>query len=348
MRDRSVKGSRGLLTLSVVLMVVTTTSTAASQSGAVFGDLIRKAARVSDDVPLRRLDEIVEDVGRSRGAREALESEIRQSTRALEEAGKSASRSEQVLILLRKSTIQLDPSLLRRIEHLDEGSREAALVLVHGGEHLRTSVPDLAVRSQFLRDGGTETVAAVGALGPDAARAAVRLDEAIRAGSVVVRDASRPVALTDFGRVMSRGGKVSWDFWKTYVQPHWKVWIASGTLAAYLANPEEFQDDAGRLTESGFKRLTELVGSVAAAAIRGVGRGSGKATEDVTTALGETFLTGPRRIYAIIGTSILLFGLTLCFRRVRHFVMTPIRWLQRAPGSKPVALRGGVREPSDR
>ena len=348
MKDRSATGSRGLLILGVVLMVVTPTSTAVAQRGAVFGDLIRKAARVSDDVPLRRLDEIIEDVGRSRGARESLESEIRQSTRALEEAGKSASRSEQVLMLLRKSTTQLDPTLLRRIEHLDEGAREAALVLVRGAEHLRTSVPDLAARSRFLADGGPETVAAVGALGPGAARAAVRLDEAIRAGSVVVRDAGRPVALTDFGRVMSRGGKASWDFWKTYVQPNWKVWIASGALAAYLADPEEFQDAAGRLTESGFKRLTELAGSVAAASIRGVGQGAGRATADVTTALGETFLTGPRRISAIIGSSIVVLGLTLSFRRVRHFVMKPIRWLQEEPVSKSVAPGGGVGKPSDR
>jgi len=347
MRDRSVTSRCVLSLLGGALLAIAPASSAWGQRGAVFGDLIRKAARVSDDIPLRRLDEVVEDIGRSQTTREAVESEIRQSSRALEEAGKTASRSERILELLRKSTTQLDPSLLRRIELLDEGSREAALVLVRGGEHLRTSVPDLAVRSRFLRDGGPETVAAVGALGPDAARAAARLDEAIRAGSVVVREASRPVALADFGRVMSQGGKASWDFWRIYVQPHWKVWIASGALAAYLADPKEFQDAAGRLTESGFKRLTELAGSVAAAAIRGVGQGSGRAAEDVTTALAETFLTGPRRIYAIIGTAILVLGLTLSFRRVRHSVMKPIRWLLEAPGSKPVAPRGGVGEPRD-
>lgn len=335
MSVRSVRGGRAVLVMSVVMIVVTQTSTAVAQRSALFGNLIRKAARVSDDVPLRRLDEIVEDIGKSRSAREALESEIRGSGRALENAGKSASRSEHVLMLLRKSTNQLDPSLRRQIELLDEGSREAALVVVRGGEHLRASVPDLAARTRLLQDGGTETVAAVGALGPDAARAAARLGEAIQGGGVVVRGVGRPVALADFGRVMSRGGNSSWGFWKTYVQPHWKLWAASGALAAYLANPETFQDAAGHLTESGFQHLTELVGTAAASAIRGVGRGSGKAAEEVSTALNETYLTGRRRIYAITGTVVLMLGLTFGFRRVRHYVLKPFRWLHEEPKAKP-------------
>lgn len=332
MRRRTVVTCRGLSFLSFVLVFVTPAHNAVAQRSAVFGDLIRKAVRVADDVPLRRLDEVVEDLGKSRAIREALEAEVQHSSRVLEKAGKAASRSEQVLTLLRRSATQLDPSLLRRIEQLDEGSREAALVLVRGGEHLRGSVPDLAVRSRLLRDGGPETVAAVGALGTDAARAATRLDEAIRAGGVIVRDAGHPVALADFGRVMSRGGNASWSFWTTYVRPHWKVWTASGALAAYLTNPEGFQDAAGHLTESGFKRLTELAGTVAAAAVRGVGQGTGKSVQDVSEAVKETFLTGPRRFYAIGGATILLIGLTLTFRRVRHLAARPIRWLQETPG----------------
>ncbi len=46
------------------------------------------------------------------------------------------------------------------------------------------------------------------------------------------------------------------------------LFTASGALAAYLINPEYFQDRAGDLTEAGLKHLTEFVGEVAASAIR--------------------------------------------------------------------------------
>ncbi len=293
----------------------------------VIEDLIRGTAKVADDVPLGKVDQLIEDVGRSRAAREAIDTEISEARRVGRASGavNDLSRGEEVLRLLRSATRDLDPSVIRRLEQVDEGSREAALVMARGGEQVRRSLPDLVARGRFLREGGAETVATIGTFGPDAARAAMRLDGAIEAGTLVVRDGARAVSLADFGRVMTRGGAAAWSFWRTYVHPHWKVWLGSGALAAYLANPEAFQDGAGRLTESGFRRLTELAGEVAAAAIRGMGRGSAEAVDRVSEAFGDTFWSGARSRSAWIGVALLLVALGLSFRKVRSRIFRALR-----------------------
>ncbi len=304
----------------------------------VVDDLVRGTARVADDVPLKKLDDLVAELSKSRAAREAVDVELRKAGRIVEGGGvvRGAARSDEVLRLLRSATTQLDPSVLKRLEGLDGVSREAALVLAKGGDDLAKTVPDLAARARLLREGNAETVAAVGLFGPDAARAALRLDEAIRGGSVAVRKGGRAVTVADFGNVLTRQGDAAWSFWKVYVRPHWKVWAASGALAAYLANPEFFQDAAGKLTEAGFRHLTEFAGETAAAAIRGVGMGSRTAAENVGDALRDTYLNGRNRVYAAVGTLVFLGCAALPFRRVRHWVFRPFRWLNQAPGaSKP-------------
>ena len=307
----------------------------------VMDDIVRGTARVANDVPVKRVDDLVAELSKSRAAREAVDAELRKAGRipGAGNVARGTARSDEVLRLLRSATSDLDPNVIRRIEQLDDASRDVALVLSRGGEELTRALPDLATRGRFLREGGAETVAAVGMFGPDAARAALRLDEAIRGGSVIVKDGTRAVTLADFGSAMTRYSEASWRFWKEYVQPHWKLWAASGALAAYLADPESFQDAAGALTEAGFKHISEFAGEVAAAAIRGVGQGSGNATEKVSQAIRDTFFNGVRGLYAVVGTLIFLGCVSLLFRRVRHWLFRPFRWLNQKPAdtdtSKP-------------
>lgn len=304
----------------------------------VVNDLVRGTARVTDELPAKKVDDLVTELAKSRAVRETVDAELGKAGRIAGGGGmaRGAARSDEVLHLLRAATNELDPSVLRRIESLDEASREAAFILAKGGDELARTVPDLATRARLLREGGAETVAAVGIFGPDAARAALRLDEAIRGGSVIVKDGGRAVSVADFGSALTRFGDASWNFWKQYVHPHWKVWATSGALAAYLANPEYFQDAAGELTEAGFKHLTEFVGDVAAAAIHGIGKGSGSATEKVGDAMWETYFKGEKGVYAVIGTLVFVVGISLLFRRVRYWTFWPLRWLNRVPhDSKP-------------
>lgn len=321
------------LLVAVQLLLVMSSPVSAQGVRGVMDDIMRGTARVADDIPVKKIDDLVAELSKSRAARDAVDTELRMAGRlsGTGDVVRGTARSDEVLRLLRSATSELDPNVMRRIEQLDDSSRDVALILAKGGEELTRTLPDLATRGRLLRDGGAETVAAVGIFGPDAARAALRLDEAIRGGSVIIKHGTRVVTLADFGNAMTRYGDASWKFWKKYVQPHWKTWAASGALAAYLANPEYFQDAAGALTEAGSQRLTEFAGKVAAAAIRGVGHGAGTAAEDVGEAVGETFFTGEKRLYAVVGTLIFFGCVSLFFRRVRHCLLRPFRWLNQNP-----------------
>jgi hypothetical protein len=204
--------------------------------------------------------------------------------------------------------------MMRRLEQLDPAERDTALVVARGGQDLATVVPDLARRGQFLRAAGPETVAAIGLHGSDAARDALRLDDALRAGAVVVPAGQRAVTLTDFGRVMTRGGENSWKFWTTYVRPHWKVWVASGALAAYLYDPQGFEDKAGRLTEEGARRLVQFAGKEGASLILGIGKGSDQAAGNIWTAFVQTYLNSPHPVLIWIGTAVFALAVLLILR----------------------------------
>jgi len=338
-------GARVLAILAFTSLVAASLSALAAGPRGVWDDLIRGTARVADEVPVKKVDDLVAELGQSRAAREAIDAELRNTGRLAkaDDVLRGVARSDEILRLLRSATADLHPSVMRRIEQLDNASREAALLVAKGGHDLRRAVPDLAARGRLVREGGAETIAAVGMFGPDAARAAMRMDEAIKAGTVVVKPGSRAVSVADFGNVMTRFGDASWKFWNTYIQPHWKLWLASGALAAYLANPEYFQDAAGQLTEAGFRHLTEFAGEVAASAIRGVGEGSGRAVKEIAEATRDTVFSPQYGVYSLIGTVIFLAGISLCFRRVRSWAIRPLRWLNQAP-KQAVAATGNVDE----
>lgn len=329
------RGGMVLATLGLLGLLLAAEPASARGLMGVVDDLVRGAARVADEIPTQKVDDLVAELSKSRKAREAVDAELRRAGH-LDEAGKlrrGLTRADAVFDVLRKSGGGLDPSVLRRLEGMDAASRETALVLAKGGEHLTKAVPDLAVRSRLVREGGVETLAAVGSFGPDAAREAVRFSEALRGGKVVVRPGQRVVTLADFGNALNRSGERAWTFWKLYVQPNgkWKYWLVSGALAAYLVNPDFFHDAAGKLTEAGFRRLTELMGYETAAIVRGVGTGLGEATQQVHRAMWETFFNPTTGRYALVGLLVLLGGAALLFRRVRFWVLTPFRWLNQSP-----------------
>lgn len=321
--------------LALALLLCVPSPAAAQRVRGVLDDFVRGVAKVPDDIPIKKVDELVTELSKSRTVRDAVDAELKGAGRAVVagEAARGVARSDDVLRLLRSATSDIDPSVIRRIEQLDEASRDVALVLAKGGQELARTLPDLSTRGRLLREGGAETVAAAGLFGPDAVRAAMRLDEAIRGGTVFVKDGMRAVTVADFGAAMTRNGDASWSFWKRHVQPHWKVWAASGALAAYLANPQAFQNAVGEMTEQGFKRLTEFAGEAAAAAIRGIGEGTGKAVENLDDAVRDTFFTGEKRWYAVTGSLIFLSGLMLAFGRVRYWLLRPFRWLNQSPKS---------------
>jgi hypothetical protein len=306
-----------------------------------FDGLIRGAARVGDEVPIRASEDVARELATRRAGRELLDAELKEAgkvTSTLGDAAMASLRAEEGLRLLRRAAPHLDPGLLRRMEQLDQASRESALVLAKGGERLAQGIPDLAARAHILREGGAETVAAIGIHGPGAAREVVRLDEALKAGGVAIKDAQRSITVADFGRVMALQPN-AFAFWNAYVKPHWKLWAGSGALAAYLTNPEYFQDAAGRLTEAGFRQLTALAGAAAAGVIRGVGEGSGDATRSVWATVSNVYLRGWSSVPAAVGTLLLIAGLLSLSRRGRGLLRRRSRLP--LPTRRPLKLGDG-------
>jgi hypothetical protein len=320
-----------LRTGCIAAIMAVTWSTGARGQGlrGLVGDLSREAAKIADDVPVRSVDDIVEQAGRSRALRESIEAEMR----IVRDVPQATRRTEAILKLIRDSSA-IDPVIMRRIGELDGPAQEAALAIARGGSGIATAVPDVAARSRMVKAGGPELLAAVGArearAAQDVALQAYRVQQAIEAGTLASK-AGRAVSVADFGRAVARHGEATITFWDRYVRPHWGKWLTGGALAAYLVAPETFQDAGGNLTDAGFRRLTELVGAVAAGAIRGAGRGAGDAAESIWTAILETFFTGPNRIYSTIGVVFIGMALLLRFRRIRHWVGRPFRWLNQTP-----------------
>ena len=316
---RAASLARRRLTSIAAMFVTLGFSFSSHASADVWSTLVRRTAKVADDVPIRQADEWVDSMKRSRGLQDVMNSRFTRAARGADElelAAKQAARRGAVRSALNAAAEGVDPTLLRSLDDLDDVARETALVLAEGGQHTAHVIPDIAARSALVRRGGLETLAGVGMYGEDAARAALRLDAAVQSGKIASRS-GRAATVADFGRLLNQHGDAGWTFWTRYVQPHWGKWLTGGAITAYLLAPEEFMDATGELTEQGAKKLTELVGAASAAVIRGVGAGSGNAASEVGNAVWDTYFGGWQGILALIGTLALL---TIVLPRPRRFV----------------------------
>lgn len=316
---------RGLI---VTLCVFPFWFSAGRAEAGIWDQLIRAGTRVADDVPIRQADELAEQMARSKVVREAVEDQVRAGLRRAGQADDGVAYARHLRRMLQDEAAALDPALLRRLEPLDTPAQEVALILQRGSRRLSDAVPDLAQRARLVQDGGPETVAALGMFGDELVDSALRLDAALRAGRVPSPRGMRAVQMGDFGQLFVKHGRAAERFWSEYVGPHWKAWLAGGALAWYLLDPEGFMDTAGRLTEEGFKRLTEALGEVLAIAIRGVGSGAKEAIGTSGEAILETYLSDWRGLAALAATLLLL---GFVFARTRYYLLGPLRWLRRPP-----------------
>jgi len=309
------------------------------------GAMVRRVARVADDAPIGQVDDVAARLTRSGLSREAIEAELRRRGLLTDRADvvtRAAARSAEVARVLRPATGGLDPGMVRGLDELDGAARESAAVLVRGGERLGEAVPDLAARGRLLRSGGAETVAAVGLYGDEAVDATLRLDSALRAGAVARPAGLRAITLNDFGRVMVDRGQAAHLFWGRYVTPHWKAWLASGALAAYLVAPETFMDTVGDLTEAGSRQLTALAGPIAAAAIRGATEGAQETIDQIGGAARDALLHRWGGVAALV----VALALTLVLLRARATGLKPWRGFVRSP-SRPPTGSSKSRAPGD-
>lgn len=333
----------------LIIFVFLTSNVDAQATKNLLSDLVRGAAKVGPEVPIKKVDDLIADISKFRGPKESVDAELKKTGKLFDgtsEVGKAA-RANEVMGLLRNATTKLDPSLIKKIEQLEPSSREMALVLARGGEEISKSVPDLLARGQLLRNGGAETVAAVGIFGSEAAKTALRLDEAIKGGTLVLRPGSRAVTVADYGFILTREGNASWSFWNKYIQPNWKLWAGTGALAAYLVNPEYFQDKIGDITEGGITIITDIMGAAGKGFIDGLGKGADKAGAAVVGAIKESILTS---VYAVMALLLgIIVSLSFAFKRIRCWVLWPLNWLNTTPPEitlpKPSQTPGKTSQP---
>lgn len=238
-----------------------------------FSKVIRQVGKVSDEVPLNRIDDVVQDAATARAGRDLLENvgvrldDPVDRTRGLRKAWKEALG-------------EADPNLLKQIDQLDQTTQEAALVLIRGANRVESTIPDIAIRSNFLTDAGGDTLAAIGRY-DDLMDDALRFNLALRAGSLPTPTGLRAVTLNDFGKFFQQQPSRARHFWTTYVRPHWKAWLGGTALTAVIVTPDEYLDEAGNVIKDKIKKLIGFGGTVIGDILGGAGEGAGEGLAEI-------------------------------------------------------------------
>jgi hypothetical protein len=312
--------------ICLVCLLLSLATHARAVSSSFWDDLLKAGSKGDDSFRAAgRAEHVADDVARS-AARGQLHLGV-------EVTSDVAARGRQYKRMLLEVLHQPDPDLLRRIEILDPNQLGAALVLARGSGALTKAIPDVASRARLLRDGGSELVAAIGTHGDEVTRDAVRLHGLISAGQLPERVAQQGT-IARFSELMRKNSGEAWKFWQEYVSPHWGKWVSGGLLAAYLSNPEAFQDGAGKITEEGTRRITEVLGTVIAEAIIGAGKGGKDVIDRNLPPIMFRYFVGGDCWKAWVGLAAVGWGLGILFPRTRRWCVAPLRWLLTKPNRK--------------
>jgi len=223
---------------------------------------LRKIAKVADDVPIAKLDDIAADSASSKFACELVAKtggkidDVTDRTRVLRE-------------LLMSCADGLPPAVVKQLDSLDGPAQEAMAVLARGSKAVGESIPDLAERSRLIAEGGADTLLVIGRY-EDLADDAVKFSAAARAGWLPTPSGGG-LSLQDFDGLFLRSGDRGKRFWDVYVRPNWKYWLGSVALAMVLATPEEYLDEAGNFVKGATEKLARVGGKALGGAIGTVG-----------------------------------------------------------------------------
>ena len=113
-------------------------------------------------------------------------------------------------------------------------------------------------------------------------------------------------------------------FFERYLRPNYKVLLTGGIVAAYLATPEKFHDEVGKLTSWAAERFAALGIDVAGAVPRGI-----------WNALCDKFAQEP--VWTTIGTTLSLLFLASLLPRVRWWMFRGLRFWFTTPVSSVTA-----------
>jgi len=216
------------------------------------------------------------------------------------------------------------PEVLQVLRKMSRVELESTLVYARGGRRLKEAIPDMATRARMTRNGGAPALASLGIREAEVVNDLIKLDALTLAKKLPATINDTPT-LARFGELMVEGSGRFHRFYGRYIRNNEKKWLAGGALAAWLVNPDAFQDTAGNITQAGTKMLTELVGEVSAAAITGISEGSKEAGRKIVEAATKGLFEGNHRWAAWIGMAGFMYLLGIMIPITRKFFMLPIR-----------------------
>jgi hypothetical protein len=169
--------------------------------------------------------------------------------------GRRVEQPSEALLQARFSRLlRHDPEAVRTFATLAPAEKRLVVEMGETAQRLARRYPDRA--ESMIRALGTEGLSAVRVFGDDVAETLVK---------------EGPQGLG----VLRKTGRGGWAFFTQQVLPHKKKLLAAGVLAAFLANPEKFVDDAGRVTEYAVREFAragvQLAGAVGGGAAKGLG-----------------------------------------------------------------------------
>ncbi len=221
-----------------------------------------------------------------------------------------------------------DPAVLRFVDDLADAEVDVAVVFLRGGRRLKETVPDIAARARITQQGGASALASLGLRDSVLAEDFLKLDALAMAGKVPTQIAGKST-LARLGELFSDGSDRFATFYSNYIRGNEGKWVGGGALTWWLTDPDSFQDTAGKLTEAGFQKASELGGEVLAAALRGIADGGKEAGKKIVTATAEGFLAGPYAWAAWLALLVFLYLAGLALPITRHIFLKPVKALFR-------------------
>ncbi|MBQ2621716.1 MAG: hypothetical protein IJF84_10300 [Thermoguttaceae bacterium] len=308
---------RYLITLLTICIAFCVCSPAFAQNSA-FKKLIRSAGRVADDVPIKSMDKAVKPANKKM-AQELLEKTARtsdQSLQSLPYAKRLVREIEQTL------GSNLDPAVLKSLDEAGEAGVETAFLLSKGAKGVSNTIPDVARRAELLKTLEPDTFCIIGRYGDDLTDSVElfikstdskiikqAIDPSLVKNADKIQAARRAVTMDDFNNFFRKTGDKGVEFWRTTVKPNWKLFAASGVLAAILIAPESYTDYVIEKTAGGVAKIVRLSGKAV-----------GKTASETTKAFFHTKTGTIVIIVASIIGLIWFFSLSLVQRSINWFI----------------------------
>lgn len=233
-------------------------------------------------------------------ADEGLEVLARRSE-SLAHSGRRVESSSEALLQKRFARlVPRDADNARTFATLAPAEKRLVVEMGETAQRLARRYPEQA--EGMIRALGTEGLTAVRVYGDDVAE-------------VVVKEGAESLT------VLRKTGRGGWSFFTGTVLPHKKKLVAAGVLAAFVANPDKFVDDAGRATEYAVREFAragvQLAGAVGGGAARGL----------------EATIAGALAPYGLNFSAVRYLGMGLAAAVVALAAMVviglPVRWVLR-------------------